>query len=203
MGPGDLAAVDVDAGRHVHGDPRHVTHLLHDGPGVVAQRPAPADADDAVERHVVGAAGPVDHDATGAAQRGQSLRVGGVGAQQHGVDRGSAAGEEGAREQRVPAVVAGTDDEQHARAVAAADEVGDRVRQAGRRPLHQRPVRGDGEQLLLGGPDLLDRVRRPHAGSPSSTTKAVATPASWVSDRWTRRTPRALAARATVPRISK
>ena len=64
-----------------------------------------------------------------------------------------------------PPLSPGADQQQHPGAVHPAEELADRMRQPGRRALHQRAVGQPGHQLRLGRPHLLHRVRAPHAAT--------------------------------------
>ena len=98
--------------------------------------------------------------------------------------------------QRIAAVVARADHQQHPGAVGPVQAAQDRRGQAGRGPLHQ-VVRVDVlERPGLGGSDLGDPVA---VHQDSQTTMAAATPASWVIETKTRFTPSSARRAATVP----
>ncbi len=103
---------------------------------------------------------------SGASQRGDASLVSVVGQQQR-LDLHPPAGQQRPGVQRVAAVVAGPDQQQHPSPVRRAEQVDHGVRQARGGPLHQRTLGESHHQLGLGGPHLLDRVRASHAAHAS------------------------------------
>ena len=95
-------------------------------------------------------------------QRGRALRVGLV-AEQPRLDLHAPPRQHRPGPQRVAAVVARAHQQQHPPPVRRPQEVHDRRRQPGRRPLHQRTLGQPRHQLRLRRPDLLDGVRVQHA----------------------------------------
>ncbi len=147
-----LAGGGVDAAGHVDGDDQGVRGQLPDHVGGWSAQPAAtADADHAVD-HQVGRPDLVDDPAAGPAQRGEPGLVHPVGEQQR-LDPRPATGQQGTGVQRVTAVVAGADQQQHAGAVDAVEQAGADPGQAGRGARHQRARRQLGQQRLLGSSD--------------------------------------------------
>ena len=159
MWPVDPPGVDVDARRHVDRDDGHLGEQRQRPLRLPLQPRAATDADDAVDEHVgvVGHRPVGDHTSAGATQGGQTFGVGVLG-EQHRLDGRAAAGEQRSRPERVTAVVAPTDEEQHPGAVHPSQQVGDRHRQPGGGPLHQCPLGQVRHQRGLGGTHLLDGV---------------------------------------------
>ena len=167
VGALELAGVDRDSARDVDGDDRDAVDPGERRRRVGSQPGAAADADDPVDDDVgpgptvgVGVVRLLDPPA-GGPQRGQAALVDPVG-QQPRLDRTAAPGEHRAGVQRVAAVVAGPDQQQHPPAVPAAEQVEHRVRQPRGSLLHQRTLRQPGHPVRLGRPHLLDRVRPSH-----------------------------------------
>ena len=135
------AGVDVDAARDVDRDHRHAGQRPH---GVERGLPQPgpaADADDAVHDDVGRSwFGQLDDPTPGRSQGGQPGLVHAVG-HQHGLHARPAARQHRTGVQRVAAVVARADQQQHPPPVGAAEQVDHRGRQPGRGPLHQRTRR--------------------------------------------------------------
>ena len=87
-------------------------------------------------------------------------------------------GEQHAAVQRVTAVVARADQQQHAGAVRVAEQVEDGVPQPGGGPLHERPLGQPCHEGGLRRPDLLDGVCAAHpANLPSPTRSDI----GWIS----------------------
>ena len=82
--------------------------------------------------------------------------------QQQHVDGHAATAQQRSGVQRITAVVAGADQEQHPPAVAAAEEVEHGVGEAGGRALHQDTVGQLAHQRCLGGTHLGDGVGETH-----------------------------------------
>ena len=203
--PRPRAVVDADAARDVHRDDvrrpgRGVVgeQLAEQGDDLgrlVAQRPAGADAEQPVEHDVGGHAlrervahpdpvprAAVDHGedaAPGGPQRREPGAVHRRG-RRHRDHRDAAAGQLGARVQRVPAVRArphqGDDPGAAHRAAPLAQQPGDPDREPERGPLHQRALGARVEQRPLGVPDLRGGVPEDHAlimpGAPRAASRA-------------------------------
>lgn len=107
----DRTGIGVDPARQIRRDdrrldPRHELRRLR------PQRPAPGDADDAIDHQIRPAqVGP--HPATGFPQRRKTFRMRTLRIQQHRIDRNTAAPQEISRPQCVPTVVAGADQQRH------------------------------------------------------------------------------------------
>ena len=197
------AAVDVDAGRHVDRDDGHRGEALERRHRVGTEPRATADADDAVHQHVghwVEGVEVPGRPAPGGTQGGEPRVVHAVGEEER-LHRRAPGREPGSRPQRVATVVPGADQQEHAPAVAAAEQVEDRGGQSRSGALHQGAVGQAGHRGRLRAAYVLDEVGAQH-GQLSSTTTAEAMPASWDSETWTWATPIASARAATVPRIS-
>ena len=99
--------------------------------------------------------------------RSSAARPCGVGlvGEQPRLDLRAAPGQHRPGPQRVAAVVARPDQQQHPPPVRRAEEVDHRGGQPVRRPLHQRPLGQPRHQLGLRRPDLLDGVRVQHAAT--------------------------------------
>ena len=166
--PVELAGVDVDARRGVHGDERDSGDRCQGLLGLGSQPRATADPDDAVDRDVGRARSSAARPRPGrrpVAGRPGPSRCGAFG--RAATPRPAAApGQHRAGVERVAAVVAGADQQHHPSPVRRTQQVDHGVRQPGRRALHQRPLRQRRHQLRLGRPDLLHRVRPPHALQP-------------------------------------
>ena len=128
--------------------------------------------------------------AAGGAQRGHALVVG-LARRAAPPRPGAAPGQQRPGVQRVAAVVARTDQQQHPGAVHTAEQVRHRDRQPGRRPLHQRALRQPRHQRGLRRPHLLDRVCLPHPPDAISRERSLVVGASaarghlWLAGRAT------------------
>ena len=184
----DLAGVDLDARRGVHGDDRDAVERRDHRRRVVAQAAVPPDADDPVDHHV-GAGGLLhraDHPAADGEQRREARRVDPVGAQQQGLHLHATPGEQHPAVQRVTAVVARADQQQHAGAVRVAEQVEDGVPQPGGGPLHEGPLGQPCHEGGLRRPDLLDGVCAAHPAnlpSPHPPRHRMDISDPWVTSR--------------------
>ncbi len=165
----DAPGVDLDPARRVHRDHRDPGEGAHGLERRLAQPRRATDPDDPVHHHVRRTAvGEVDDATAGCAERGHPRLVRAV-RDQHRLDPGPAAGQHRPGVQRVATVVARADQQQHASAVRAAQQVDDRGGQPRRRSLHERALGHPGHQLRLRGPYLLDGVRGSHAANLSGS----------------------------------
>ena len=141
--------------------------------GRVPQPARAADAHDAVD-HQVGSGGrPVDDAPAGGTQSGQTLRVRPTGAQQQRGHRHAPAGQVRAREERVAAVVAGADQQQHPGAVDPAPVTEQQRAAAGqpcRGPAASTPGREGGHQARFRRANVRDAPYRSHA-TPSRSSR--------------------------------
>ena len=165
---GGLTGVDVHAAGGVH---RHHRHALEQGQRRgrrVGEPRATTDAHDPVDHHV----GPLAQHAwcTGPAPGRRERRQPALvrrPAEQPRLHTGSAPGEQGSGVQGVAAVVPRPHQQHDPSAVGRPEPVGHGPGQSVRRTLHQRPLGQPRHQRALRRPDLLDRVRPPHAAKRS------------------------------------
>ena len=176
----DLAGVDLDAGRGVHGDaparrraPRPPRPRRRAGPPCPPMPTIPSTTTSG-RRGLLHRA---DHAAARGAQRGEPGGVRLLGAEQHAPRparrAGPAARRRTARRRRCRP--------RRRAAAPGAPYTGpsrssDGVRQPGRRPLHQRPLGQPRHQRRLGRPDLLDGVCAAHAAKLPSAGRAAVPP---------------------------
>ena len=156
-----LAGVDVDAAGDVDRHDRNAVQQADQPRRVTVEARAAADAHDPVDHHVGPPRRCVHEPAARRLQRVQPALVRALG-EQHRLDAAAAPGQHRAGVQRVTAVVAASDQQQHPTPVRRPEEVDHRVREPGRRALHQRALGQRRHQLGLGRADLLDRVGVTH-----------------------------------------
>ena len=175
--PGAVPAVGVDARGDVDGQDAGARR--HAGRVVGAAEP--------------GAVGAVD-DEVARWQRDPAADVGRL----HHADPGAPPGQEGGGDPAVGAVAALAHHHDDAPAVGAAEQAQRGVRRRRAGAGHQGLVRDGREGGGVGRPHFVAGQDGAH-GACSATTKAMATPSVWVSERWKVPAPRAPASSAAAP----
>ena len=174
--PVEPAGVDVDAGRHVDRDDRHARAARRAPPRPRSRSPGRPPMPTIPSTTTSGArrVGGGDDATAGGAQRGEARRRAPSTTAAPPRPRAAAPGQQRAGVQRVTAVVARPDQQQHPRGRtrrragrATAD------RQPGRGPLHQRALGQPGHQVRLGRPHLLDGVGAAHGPHASDVRRPV------------------------------
>jgi hypothetical protein len=160
---GQLAGVHVEPAGGVDRDDGNVSEPFECRNRVGSQPRPAADSDDPVDGDVGGDVRTrLPHPTTGPSQSRQAAIVDVI-REQPRLDRRPALRQRRTGVQRIAAVVARPDQQDHPPAVGTAQEVDHRVREPGRRLLHQCALGQGRHQRLFGGSDLLHGVRPAHA----------------------------------------